>query len=102
MPRRGLGLPVWVDAQAFDIRHHVQAAHVPPPGGEEQLLAVMEQLRRRPLDRTRPLWGLSLLPGLQGGRVGVYLKMHHVVADGVAGVGLLMAFLDNVPQVPPA
>lgn len=100
VPRRGLGLPVWVDAQDFDLQDHVQQVDVAPPGGEVELLAVMEQLRRRPLDRSRPLWGLWLLPGLQRGRVGLYLKMHHAVADGVAGVGLLMAFLDTAPRVP--
>lgn len=77
VPRRGLGLPVWVDAPAFDLGDHVRVAPVPPSGDEGQLLVVTEQLRRRPLERSRPLWEMWFLPGLIGGRVGMYFRVHH-------------------------
>jgi WS/DGAT/MGAT family acyltransferase len=100
-PRTGLGWPVWVDAQSFDITEHVGVHPVPPPGDERQLLLACEALRRQPLPTARPLWEMWLLTGLPDQRVGLFIKMHHAIADGVAGVATLAAFLDPVPDPPP-
>jgi diacylglycerol O-acyltransferase / wax synthase len=99
-PRPGLGWPVWADAQSFDIAEHVRVHPVPPPGDERQLLLACETLRRRPLPRARPLWHMWFLTGLSDQRVGLFIKMHHAIADGVAGVATLAAFLDPVPDPP--
>jgi diacylglycerol O-acyltransferase / wax synthase len=74
--------------------------------GQAQLLAACEQLRRRPLDRSRPRWEAWFLPGLDGGRVGIFLRMHHGMADGVAGVAAFSALFDPAagppaPTAPP-
>lgn len=100
MPRTGLGWPLWVDAPTFDIADHVAVFPLPPSAGEVQLLLACEELRRRRLDRSRPLWQMWFLPGLPDGRVGLFMKLHHAVADGVAGVAVLGAFLDFVPDAP--
>ena len=99
-PRFGLGWPLWVDAPSFDIAEHVGVFPVAAPGDDTQLLRACETLRRRPLDRTRPLWQMWFLPGLPGGRVGFFMKLHHAIADGVAGVAALGAFLDLAPVSP--
>ena len=99
-PRTGLGWPVWADAQSFDITQHVRVHPVPSPGDERQLLLACETLRRRPLPRGRPLWEMWFLTGLPGQRVGLFMKMHHAIADGVAGVATLAAFVDPVPGPP--
>ena len=100
VPRRGLGGPLWVDADTFDLRDHVQVLPLPAPGDEAQLLLATEQLRSRRLDRSRPLWEMWFLPGLPDGRVGLFVRMHHAIADGIAGVATLGAFLDAVPDAP--
>jgi WS/DGAT/MGAT family acyltransferase len=97
VPRRGLGWPLWVDAPAFDVRDHVRVFPLPTRADEAQLLGASEHLRRRRLDRSRPLWEMWFLPGLSGGRVGMFMKVHHAIADGVAGVATLGAFLDAAP-----
>jgi WS/DGAT/MGAT family acyltransferase len=97
MPRRGLGWPLWVDAPAFDVRDHVRVFPLPKPADEAQLLRATEHLQRRRLDRSRPLWEMWFFPGLSGNRVGMFMKVHHAIADGVAGVATLGAFLDAVP-----
>jgi diacylglycerol O-acyltransferase / wax synthase len=97
-PRRGLGGPLWVDSPGFDTRDHVHVVAVPSPAGEAQLLATVETLRRRRLDRSRPLWEMWFLTGLPGGRVGLFIRLHHVVADGIAGVAAVGALLDVVPD----
>ena len=93
-PRRGLGGPFWVDAPDFDLTEHVQEYQIPPPGNEAGLLKVVEQLRRRPLDPTRPLWEMWLLTGLPDQRVGLYVRMHHSIADGMAAMATVASFLD--------
>ncbi|HYV01240.1 MAG TPA: wax ester/triacylglycerol synthase family O-acyltransferase [Actinomycetota bacterium] len=100
VPGRGLGWPLWVDAPSFDIAEHVGVFPLRPPADEWQLLLACEELRRRRLDRSRPLWHLWFLPGLPGGRIGVFMKLHHAVADGVAGVAAFGAFLDFAPDAP--
>lgn len=99
-PKLGLGWPVWADAQSFDITQHVRTHQVPSPGDERHLLLACERLRRRPLHRRRPLWELWFLTGLADSRVGFFIKMHHAIADGVAGVATLAAFVDAVPDPP--
>jgi WS/DGAT/MGAT family acyltransferase len=97
MPRRGLGWPLWVDADSVDLAHHVDVVPV-AAANEAELLSACEQLRRRPLDRSQPLWMMWFLPGLPQGRVGLFMKLHHAVADGVAGVAAFGAFLDLTPD----
>jgi Wax ester synthase/diacylglycerol acyltransferase catalytic domain/WS/DGAT C-terminal domain len=101
VPGPGLGRAVWVDAPVFDLADHVQAVPVPGPGDEAALLRAAEQLRRRRLDRSRPLWQMWLLPGLPDGRVGLFVKIHHVIADASAGVAALGGLLDTSPDAPP-
>ena len=100
-PARGLGGPLWVDAPSFDVADHVHTWPLEPSADEPQLLRACEQLRRQRWDPSRPPWGLWLLPGLPGGRLGVYVRMHHVIADGVAGVATIGALLDLAPDSSP-
>jgi diacylglycerol O-acyltransferase / wax synthase len=97
-PRVGLGWPLWVDAPSFDIAEHVGVFPVAPPGSDTQFLFACEELRRRPLKRSRPLWEMWFLPGLPQGRVGLFMRLHHAIADGVAGVAVLGAFVDTVAE----
>ena len=100
MPRPGLGRPLWVDAPAFDLADHVQVLPLPAPGDEAALLRAAEQLRRRRLDRSRPLWQMWFLPGLPDRQVGMYVKIHHVIGDATAGMAALAALLDAAPGTP--
>jgi diacylglycerol O-acyltransferase / wax synthase len=99
-PRRGLGGPVWIDDPGFDISHHVGRHEIDHPGGEIQLIDAVETLRRQPLDPTRPMWELWFLTGLQDGRVALFARIHHTIADGVAAMTTIGAFLDATPDTP--
>jgi WS/DGAT/MGAT family acyltransferase len=105
-PPLGLGPPLWVEAESVDLDHHVRALPLAPPADEAGLLRTVEQLGAQRLDTSRPLWELWFLPGLADGRVAVFGKLHHAIADGVAGVALLGALLDDdgdsEEPVPPA
>ncbi|HET9647343.1 MAG TPA: wax ester/triacylglycerol synthase domain-containing protein [Microlunatus sp.] len=96
-PPRLLGAPVWVDDPAFDVARHVRLQPLPASAGEPELVAAVEQILRTRLDRTKPLWEAWLLPGLPGGRVGLFFRLHHVIADGIAAMAILGTFLDAHP-----
>lgn len=100
-----LGLPVWVDDASFDLGFHVRRAAVSAPGGRRELTDYVERVLSRPLDRSRPLWELYVVEGLEGNRVATLLKVHHAMIDGVAGIRLAQAMWDlqpEPPEVPPA
>lgn len=94
----GLDRPVWVDDPDFDVRRHVNRIGVPSPGGAKEVGEVCGTLLSRQLDRSRPLWEIWVLDGLAGGRVGILMKYHHCLLDGVAGASLATALLDLDPD----
>jgi diacylglycerol O-acyltransferase len=99
-PPVGLGWPLWVDAPSFDLTDHVRVHTLAAPGGEAQLLQACQELAGRRLDPARPLWELWLLPGMAERRVGVFLRMHHVFADGAAALAAFGALLDLTADAP--
>ena len=97
--RLGQGTPAWIEAPRFDITEHVVLAPAGRPlGNEDDFLSWCAHRSLIPLDRTRPLWRLDIVPGLPGGHVGLVLVLHHVVADGLRGVALVTSLLDSTPQ----
>jgi diacylglycerol O-acyltransferase / wax synthase len=92
------GKPLWVDDRRFDIRHHVLETAVDPPGADLQLLDAAARLYGQLLNRRRPLWELWFLTGVSDGRVGVLLKLHHSVADGMAAVAIMASLFDLQPD----
>jgi len=101
----GLDHPYWIEDPDFDIEFHVRELALPAPGNDRQLSDQVARLHARPLDRSRPLWELYLITGLQGGRAAIYSKIHHAAIDGVSGGDILTAVLDLSPEgreLPPA
>jgi diacylglycerol O-acyltransferase / wax synthase len=94
------GRPIWVDDPSFAIDHHVFSAAVSAPGEEVELLATAERIMRPRLDRSRPPWELWFLTGLSDGRVGLVLKLHHAITDGMGAIGLMGRLLDLEADAP--
>ncbi len=98
----GLDLPYWVEDPDFDIDFHVRHHAVPPPGTPQQLAEAVSRIVARPLDRSRPLWELYVIEGVDEGRVIAQLtKVHHAAVDGAAGAMMLAALLDLDPDARP-
>ena len=93
--------PVWVDDDRFDIDHHVRLTALPRPGDDVQLATLMGRLQSLPLDRSRPLWEMWFIDGLADGHVGLIIKVHHALGDGMANVDLAMALIDLEADPPP-
>ena len=96
-----LALPTWEDDPEYRILNHVRHVSLPPPGSDAQLFELTAELVARPLDRTKPLWEMTVIDGLDGDRTGIVSKVHHCMVDGVSGIGLLLATLDLTPEPAP-
>jgi diacylglycerol O-acyltransferase len=98
----GLGRPYLVEDPDFRPESHVHHIAVPPPGDRTQLGVLIGDLAARKLDRSRPLWEMWVIEGLEDGRVAILAKIHHAIVDGVSGADLLTLLLDHEPRVPAA
>jgi diacylglycerol O-acyltransferase len=90
--------PLWIEDPDFDLDLHVRRAALPSPGSDIELAQLTEQLAGVPLDRTRPLWEIWVIEGLEGGRISLVAKLHHATLDGIAGVEQMVNFFDLEPK----
>jgi WS/DGAT/MGAT family acyltransferase len=90
--------PVWVDDPDFNLHYHVRHTALPAPGGERLFKRLVGRLMSQSLDRGKPLWEIWVVEGLEGGRVGLILKVHHCMIDGLSGVDMLTALLRPTPD----
>jgi len=97
-----LGRPVWVDDPHFNIDYHLRHTALPAPGGEGELRKLVGRVMSQPLDRTRPLWEIWVVEGLDGGQWAMLSKTHHAMVDGISGTDLMASIMDLSPTVPVA
>src|SRR5664279_934231 len=74
-----MGRPVWVDDAHFHLPYHVRHTALPPPGGEEELRNLVGQPMSQQLDRTRPLWEMWFVEGLEDNHWAIVSKLHHCI-----------------------
>src|SRR5215211_4165685 len=94
----GLAHPVWVEDASFDVERHVRRAALPAPGGDAELAELVGHQMSERLDRSRPLWQLTVVEGLADGRSALVAKMHHALVDGIAAVDVSTVLLDPTPE----
>ena len=94
----GLAWPRWIEDERFDVRDHIVHAALPSPGGDAELCEWAADFYSHRLDRTRPLWEIALIEGLDGGRWALAQKTHHCLVDGVGSVDVLQVLLDTEPD----
>jgi len=98
----GLDYPYWIDDPDFDLDFHVREIALPAPGTDARLSEQVARIFARPLDRSRPLWEIYLVHGLEKGHVALVTKIHHAVVDGMSGAEILGVLLDLDPGGRPA
>lgn len=94
----GLDYPYWVDDPDFDLHFHVRELALAPPGADNQLADQVARIISRPLDRSRPLWELYVIHGLESGHTAVLTKIHHALIDGLSGAEIMGLLLDLAPE----
>jgi diacylglycerol O-acyltransferase / wax synthase len=91
----------WERDGSFDPDAHLQHATLPAPGDDDELHAWLADFWSHRLDRTRPLWEMALIDGLQDGRWALATKTHHCLVDGVGSIDIGHLLLDVSPDAPP-
>jgi WS/DGAT/MGAT family acyltransferase len=95
------GRPVWVDDPHFKPAYHVRHTALPRPGSEYELKRLASRVFSQALDRSKPLWELWLVEGLENDRFAVLSKTHHALVDGVSGVDIATVLFDASPDPMP-
>jgi diacylglycerol O-acyltransferase / wax synthase len=91
--------PALVPDKNIDLDRHISRVALPSPGNADQFDTLISEFLSRPLVRTRPLWQLLIIEGLEDGRVAAALKVHHALADGVSGAETFASLFDISPEV---
>jgi diacylglycerol O-acyltransferase / wax synthase len=97
----GFDHPVFVEDEHFDVDHHFHHVDLARPGTQRQLAELAGRLLTRPLDRSRPLWDMWLIGGLEDGRFALLTRIHHAVVDGMSGADLAGLIMDVEPAPAP-
>jgi diacylglycerol O-acyltransferase / wax synthase len=104
VPPLEAGRPLWADDVNFNLTYHIRHTALPDPGGEDQLRRLAGRVFSQQLDRSKPLWELWLVQGLERDRFALLTKTHHAMVDGISGVdiGTVLFDLEPVPKPPAA
>ncbi len=91
----GLGSAAWLPDDDYDLDYHIRHSSLPRPGTKDQLMTLVGRLHALLLDRTRPLWELHLIDGIENDQFAIYFKIHHSLIDGVGGMKLMQNMLSE-------
>lgn len=95
---KGFGQPVWVDDADFNLHYHVRHTALPPPGDVRQLKRLAGRIMSQELDRGKPLWEHWFVEGIDGDRFALITKLHHCLADGIAGLAIVGSLVGPDPD----
>ena len=103
VPPLEAGRPLWADDVNFNLTYHIRHTALPEPGGEDELKRLAGRVFSQQLDRSKPLWELWLVQGLERDRFAILTKTHHAMVDGISGVdiGTVLFDLEPVPDPGP-
>ncbi len=91
------GVWMWRTDDNIDMRDHVQRRTL-RSGDRHALWELISELHGEPLDRSRAMWMFYLIDGLEDGQFAFYIKTHHTVMDGIAGMRMLAGALTTDPE----
>lgn len=98
-PPFNVGLPSWDYDPDFDISNHMREVSL-KHGSDAELKALAGNILGQVMDRQHPLWDMTLVHGLKGNRSALIARMHHCLADGIGGVGIMSLLMDASAVVP--
>ncbi len=102
---RGIAPPKWEVDPLFEPDFHIQRSRVAGKGTLRDLLDAAEPIAMQAFDKDRPLWELHQIDGLADDKVGIVMKLHHAVGDGMGLVKMTTSLIEterNPSEPPPA
>jgi WS/DGAT/MGAT family acyltransferase len=81
----------WIESVP-DVEHHIRL--VEPVDGLGGLQDKCAELTGEPLAWDRPMWEVLVVPGASATGVGVVLRIHHAVADGMTAAVIVQQLFD--------
>jgi diacylglycerol O-acyltransferase / wax synthase len=93
-----LAPPRWEVDPNFDLDYHLRVIRAGNDGSMRELFDIAEPIGMQQFDRARPLWEFTVVEGLEDGRAGLIMKVHHAITDGVGGVKLMLETFDAEPD----
>src|ERR1700710_1241131 len=102
VPPLEAGRPLWADDVNFNLAYHIRHSALPDPGGKAQRKRRVGRVFSQQLDRSKPLWEMWLVQGLEEDRFAILTKTHHAMVDGVSGVDIGPVLFDLEPVPEPA
>ena len=98
LPPGAGGLPVWADAQEFDLDYHLVEAETDGPVDRHRLDELLAEWMTTPIDEEQPLWRVQYVPTEDG--AALMVKSSHAVADGLGSIALFAMLLFDVTEEP--
>ena len=92
--------PLWIEDPDFDLDYHLREHTLPAPGTEAELEAFHAELLPQLLDLRHPLWRVTLVHGLEGGRQALVFQIHHALSDGAGILFTLAQLFHPLPDGP--
>ena len=92
---------MWVDDADFNLHYHLRHTALPPPGDIRQLKRLAGRIMSQELDRGKPLWEHWFVDCVEGDRFALISKVHHCLADGIAGLAIIGTLVDPDPDAQP-
>ena len=92
--------PSWLEDPDFDLDEHLHHHVLPSPGSDRDLADYVGGYASVPLDRSRPMWDLTLVEGIEDATAAIVMKLHHAMIDGGAGMEMMADLLDLTPTSP--
>lgn len=99
LPPLNMGMPHWEFAYDFNLSDHIREVNL-RRGTTAELKVVAADVLSSVMDRRHPLWDFTLIHGLKQGRTALIARVHHCLADGISGMGLINVLMDQSPTRP--
>ena len=102
-----LSYPFWIQDPDFNLGNHLPRVKLPAPGGMQELMSLAAEVWGQVLDRSRPLWemifveGLDTIPGIAKESYALVSRVHHAAVDGKAGGEMMAVLSDLSPEIRP-
>jgi len=88
----------WQDDDKFDLRHHIVLNEDPSLKTKEGLQKYMGEQASLPLPGDRPRWRVQVIPDFGDGGTALFVRVHHVMGDGISMVPVLFQLMDSEPE----